>query len=41
MIRKYLRARRIVRIKEEVKAKRDWLLNNHKEMKKILPEVFE
>ena len=41
MIRKYLRARRIVRIKAEVQAIRDWLLNNHKEMKKILPEVFE
>ena len=41
MIKKYLRARRIVRIKEEVQARRDWLLNNHKEMKKILPEVFE
>ena len=41
MIKKYLRARRIARIKEEVQARRDWLLNNHKEMKKILPEVFE
>ena len=36
MIKKYLRARRIKKIKEEVLTKRKWFENSVKEMKQIV-----
>ena len=41
MIKKYLRARRIKKIKEEVLTKRKWFENSVKEMKQIFPNAYE
>lgn len=41
MIKKYLRARRIKKLKEEVLIKRKWFENSVKEMKQIFPDVYD
>jgi|TARA_A100001011_G_scaffold6165_2_gene7099 hypothetical protein len=40
MIKKYFRARRIAKTKQEIQAKRDWFMKNHREMKEIFPDLF-
>ena len=40
MIKKYFRARRLAKTRQEMQAKRDWFMNNHREMKEIFPDLF-